>query len=83
MRLGIPVALLRVICFALELYTNVTPNRLNKIRTYVGARLDEDPSISNTYICEVGVTGKEMGSGDWYMAVPQTSFELLAYYCGD
>lgn len=53
MRLGIPVALLRVICFALELYSSTTPNRFKKVRAYVSARLEESSTLSTTPICEV------------------------------
>lgn len=53
MRLHIPVAVLRVICFAVELYTSITPNRMTKIREYTCARLQDDEAIRNTPTCEV------------------------------
>lgn len=56
MRLGVPAAILRVVCFALELYSNVTPNRFKKVRTYVSAQVEEDPTLATTPICEVCYT---------------------------
>ena len=80
MQLSIPVVLLRVVCFAMELYTSITPNRWCKIQYYTQTWIETERLLAATVqTCLVSVYDMTLGvSLIWKVPVLQI---LVVVHC--